>query len=209
MKKATVSLFAVIALFASTCYAQEEFHKLNFHVGGGITFPVGATSDIAGPNGAAQVGAGINTSHHLGLVGEFMWNGFSIKQSALNQIGVPGGHSNLYSITANIIVPFQGAGHLGVYAIGGGGWYHRTWAITAPSVGVGTVCTDFWTFWGVTCVNGLVPTTTILKDGSDSGGGFNIGGGITYRLGESRTKFYTEVRYHRAFLPHEDTQILP
>jgi hypothetical protein len=209
MKKVTVSLFATIVLFASTCYAQEEFTKYNFHVGGGITFPTGSTSDIAGTNGAFQVGGGINVRKHLGLAGEFMWNGFSIKDSALRAIGAPGGNSNLYSITANFIAPFEGPKHIGVYGIVGGGWYHRTWAITAPSVGVGTVCTPFWTFWGAVCVNGLVPTTTILRDGSDDGGGFNVGAGITYRIGEGHVKFYTEARYHRAYLPTQDTQVIP
>src|SRR5262249_27541232 len=137
MRKATVSLFATIALFALTSYAQDDFHRYILNVGGGITFPTGSTSNISGTNGAFQVGGGINTRYHVGLFGEFMWNGFSIKDSALRAIGAPGGNSNLYSITANFIAPFHGPGHFGVYGIIGGGWYHRTWAITAPSVGVG------------------------------------------------------------------------
>jgi hypothetical protein len=37
----------------------------------------------------------------------------------------------------------------------------------------------------------------------------NIGGGVTYRLGESGVKFYTGFRYHHASYRHVSTNIVP
>jgi hypothetical protein len=39
--------------------------------------------------------------------------------------------------------------------------------------------------------------------------GGNIGGGFTYRLGESHAKLYAEVRYHYASYNKVATQVLP
>jgi hypothetical protein len=39
--------------------------------------------------------------------------------------------------------------------------------------------------------------------------GGNIGGGFTYRLGESHAKLYAEIRYHYASYNKVSTQVLP
>jgi hypothetical protein len=49
----------------------------------------------------------------------------------------------------------------------------------------------------------------VLRDGSSNGGGFNVGGGITLGHEGSGPKFYTEVRYHHAYLNRVDAQVLP
>jgi hypothetical protein len=56
------------------------------------------------------------------------------------------------------------------------------------------------------CTIGSVNIVTGSR--SDNAFGGNIGGGLTYRLGE-RTKFYTEVRYHHASYDKVATDILP
>jgi hypothetical protein len=71
------------------------------------------------------------------------------------------------------------------------------------------VCGPAYGWWGVTCVNGLVPADAVLRDGSDNGGGFNVGGGITIGHEGPGPKFYTEVRYHHAYLDRVDAQVLP
>jgi hypothetical protein len=55
----------------------------------------------------------------------------------------------------------------------------------------------------------MVSATAILQPGSTDGFGFNAGAGITFRLGESRAKFYTEARYHHAYHSGIDTQVIP
>ena len=93
--------------------------------------------------------------------------------------------------------------------IGGGGWYHRNWSITTPTLVPGTVCAPTFGWFGVTCVNGLVPADFVLADGSANGGGWNIGGGITFGHKGPGAKIYTEVRYHKAYFSNFDTEVLP
>jgi hypothetical protein len=187
----------------------QDFNKYTFNVGGGVGIPVSSTSDVAGVNGNAVVGGGVNFTHALGFTGEFMWHGLPPSTAALRAINSATGTSsnaNLYSVTGNFI--FRAGGRLGAYVIGGGGWYHRNWEITAPALVPGTVCGPTFGWWGVTCVNGLVSTTAQLHSGSNNGGGLNIGGGFTFGH-PTGAKFYTEVRYHHAFFSNFDTDVLP
>jgi hypothetical protein len=58
-------------------------------------------------------------------------------------------------------------------------------------------------------VNGLVPANAVLRSGSSNAAGLNIGGGVTYRLGESHAKIYGELRYHHAYTNAFSTTVLP
>ena len=88
--------------------------------------------------------------------------------------------------------------------IGGIGWYHRSGETTTP--GVGVICDPYWSWW-YGCAIGSVNIIT----GSRSANSFgeNIGAGITYRLGESHAKLYTEVRYHHASYDSVSTNLIP
>jgi hypothetical protein len=72
------------------------------------------------------------------------------------------------------------------YAIGGGGWYYRKAELKVGAVPLGTVCNPAWTWWGYSCQNGTVST---------SSGGVNGGLGIAVAM-TSGLKFYIEARYH-------------
>jgi len=56
---------------------------------------------------------------------------------------------------------------------------------------------------------GTLSSDTILASGSTDGFGWNIGGGLTYRLGESHAKIYTEARFHFAYHSGINTKVLP
>jgi hypothetical protein len=68
------------------------------------------------------------------------------------------------------------------------------------------ICDPYWSWW-FGCTIGSVSIVT----GSTSANAFgeNIGGGLTYRLGESNWKIYTEVRYHHAAYNKVSTNLLP
>src|SRR5262249_30605898 len=153
-------------------------------------------------------GAGPNFGPLLGVDGEFMWSDLPIKRSVVEALDVPNASAREYAVTGNVILRIPTHSRLGAYVIGGGGWYRRTGETTAPALVPGTVCPGFWDWWGV-CINGLWPANVVLSSKTWDAFGGNIGGGLTYRLGESRLKFYTEVRYHHA--PHGtvNTDILP
>jgi hypothetical protein len=115
----------------------------------------------------------------------------------------------LYSLTGNLLVHSSSEYTLGFYGIGGAGWYHRSWELTAPTLTTGTACLSSYVWWGVVCTSGVVSSNAELRSGSTNGFGYNAGGGIIFRIGDSYVKFYTELRYHHAFHKGIDTQVLP
>jgi hypothetical protein len=72
--------------------------------------------------------------------------------------------------------------------------------------GVGVICDPYWSWW-YGCTIGS--TDIVTKSKSSSAFGENIGVGLTYRLGESNFKIYTEVRYHQASYNNVSTQLVP
>jgi len=200
---------ACSSLFIHAQQPAEELHRTNFNIGGGVGIPIGDTSNVAGVSGNFVVGGGLNLSRAFGFNGEFMWHGLPPTNDVKRQVGITDASANLYSVTANVIGRFGAHRRVGGYVIGGGGWYHRNWSITAPTVVPGTVCGPGFGWYGVTCVNGLVPADVVLADGSVNGGGWNIGGGITFGHEGPGPKIYTEVRYHHAYFSNFDTEVLP
>ena len=190
-------------------YASGQDHPYIFNIGGGPGFPVGDISSFANVGGHFVAGGGVNTKRGFGLDAEFMWHDLPPKQSIINLTGAPDGAARMYSVTGNILVHSPGAHKAGLYGIGGIGWYHRSWELTHPTLAIGTTCFPSYVWWGVVCTNGLVSANAVLASGSSDAFGFNVGLGVTYRLGESPVKFYTELRYHHAYTSGIDTQVLP
>jgi len=172
--------------------------------------PQGDTSTFANVGGNLEIGGGLNLFPFLGVQGEYMWNGLPLKDSVLDRITLTDAHSRLHSLTANVIVRTTGDRKLGLYFIGGGGWYRRSWNITVPEDTVAVACDPAWAWLGtLTCVGGIIPEEEILASGHTDGGGWNVGGGVTCVLGEGPAKFYAEARYHRANHNRFDTRVLP
>jgi hypothetical protein len=195
----------VCILFALPVSAQ----RYNFNIGGGPGFPLAKASDFAGTSYNFVAGAGPNLSHHVKMNAEFMFHGLPIHQSIVDQIGVSKVKGRLYSLTANFIIGSSAGGSKGAYLIGGGGWYRRTVEAQQTVLQAGEICEPIWIWWNVQCINGIFPTDVTIGSSTSSAGGFNVGGGLTYRLGQSSTNFYAEVRYHRAFTRNVDTIVLP
>jgi opacity protein-like surface antigen len=209
MTKRLIALLFISVLCCAGAFAQEEAPRYTFNVGVGPGFPLGDVSNFANTGTNVVAGGGVNLTHMFGVDGEFMWQDLPPKRSVLNAVGAPNGSARVYSVTGNILAHTAEARRLGIYGIAGIGWYHRSWDLTAPSIGIGTFCFPSYLWWGVVCTNGLVETTTTLRSGSTNDFGFNVGAGITYRLGSSHAKFYTELRYHHAYDNKVDTQVLP
>ena len=152
----------------------------------------------------AVVGGGINFAQWLGVDTEYMWHDLPINSTTKQFLQTPGASARQHAWTFNPIVHLPLKGKLGAYAIGGIGWYHRSGETTTP--GVGVICDPYWSWW-YGCALGSVDIIT----GSRSANAFgeNIGGGLTYRLGESQAKIYAEVRYHHAGYNKVATNLLP
>jgi opacity protein-like surface antigen len=180
----------------------------NLNVGGGPGFPLSRTGNFANTSYNFVAGGGPrNLAPHVKLVGEFMFHGLPVKQSASNEAQIPSAKGRLYAVTGNLIV--GGGDRKGAYLIGGGGWYRRTVETQATQFVAGEACGSVLVLWNVQCMNGVFPSDVTLGSHSSNAAGFNIGGGLTFAIGKAGAHLYTEVRYHRAFTDGIDTTVLP
>lgn len=182
---------------------EPEPGKWLFNIGGGIGFPQGDLTKFVNDGGNFVIGGGFNFSKLFGVDSEFMWHDLPINSQTKALLTTPGASARQYAWTFNPIIHLEGH-RLGGYVIGGIGWYHRSGETTTP--GVGVVCDPYWSWW-FGCTLGSVNFVTGSR--SSNAFGENIGGGLTFRLGHSHAKFYTEARYHHAVYNHVSTQLLP
>jgi hypothetical protein len=195
-------------LASSFLAAQQPFH---FNVGGGVGFPAGRTSDLADVSGHGEIGGGITLVPHVALSLEYMYYDLSPKGALLRRLALPDTHAHMHSVTGNLQVAF-GTHAFSGYVIGGGGWYKRSWKLTTTALTSGVQSCDAGLLWfGIfDCQEGLVLTDVTIASGSQDAGGWNIGGGFAKALGsDTGAKFYTEVRYHRAYHRGINTEVIP
>jgi len=204
MRLLRLSLVIMILLGALVSPHAQDYSKFNFVIGGGPGFPLGDMSSFADTGGHFLVGGGFNFSKIFGLDTEFMWHDLPINSATRQLLQTPGATARQYSVTVNPIVHLPFASKLGAYVIGGIGWYHRSGETTTP--GTGVVCDPYWSWW-YGCAIGSVDFVTGSISADAFGG--NIGGGLTFRLGESHAKIFTEVRYHHAGYDRVSTNLLP
>ena len=73
------------------------------------------------------------------------------------------------------------------------------------------VCQPAWTrWWDINCINGHPATQQTLSSIARDAGGFNVGGGVSYRLNHLyHAKVFIEARYHRAYHADAQTSVIP
>src|SRR5215472_694076 len=207
----TIFLIPITSLLAVPLLAQEpqEAPRFNFDIGGGVGFPTSTTSNYVNSGANFVVGGGARLHSGFGVNSEFSWQDLPPKSSVIAATGAPGGSARQYSVTGNMLLHTPESHKVGGYGIGGIGWYHRSWELTAPTLAIGTTCFPSYAFWGVVCTNGLVTATQVLRSGSGNAFGWNVGGGLTYRLGETHLKVYAESRIHFAYYSGLNTRVVP
>jgi opacity protein-like surface antigen len=198
-------LFLFALLFAAPAAAQN-FNRFTFNIGGGFTQPVRNSEGRVDKGFNVAAGAGVNLTPHLGIIGEFGFNNLDLTRTALLAAGVPAGSTRIYSVTANPILRFNPRGRFDAYLTGGGGFYRRTVEFTEPTVATVTV---FDPFWGA-FFPAAVPADRVLGSFTQNKGGWNIGGGVSFRVsGDSNTKIFAEAKYHHILTDPVATTILP
>ena len=210
-KRILISLGSLSVAWILPLTAQD-YPKLNFNLGGGISTPLNPTGKYVGVNGNFVVGGGYNIDKSNSIIGEFMWSGLPPNRFVLHPVNAPFGNINLYTLTANYRYHADriAGSRFGLYLIGGGGWYYRYATVDKNYVvPPQTVCDPVYVWWGYGCdSSGYVYTATVAYQGS-SAGGVNAGAGFTIRFGDSGWKFYMEGRYHYAWSNRIPTTLVP
>jgi len=198
--------FAVITIVVAAgmpAHAQD-YNRFLINVGGGMGYPQGDLNSFVNSSGSFVAGGGYNFTRYLGVDTEYFWQDLPVNDRFKQLLKEPNVRAQQYAWTFNAIFRVPLGRKFGTYVIGGIGWYHRSGQATTPAVGV--ICDPYWSWW-YGCTIGSADIVT--KSKSSSAFGENIGVGLTYRLGESQIKIYTEVRYHQASYNNVPTQLVP
>ena len=209
MSKSTLLLLVLCGMAIPS--AAQKFNRFNFNVGGGFGGALGDVSKFTGSSYHGAVGGGLNLSRNIGVRAEYMYFNLAFKDSIKNQQSLPDATGRLQSATLNLFWRFPLDNKLDVYAIGGGGWYQRQVEARSQFLPAGTVCQPAWQLWAIECTNGssgLVDPAQTLSSHTVSAGGYNFGGGFSYRI-QKKMRVYVEGRYHRAKTSDLTTTVFP
>jgi hypothetical protein len=210
LRKRILFLLALCGL-GITAASGQTFNRFNFNVGGGFGGAFGDVGKLTGTSYNGVVGGGMNFSRAFGVKAEYMYYDLGFKDSVKANQGLPDATGRLQSATLNLVYSHTLQGKLGVYAIGGGGWYQRTVEARSQFLPQGTVCQPGYKLWGITCttgINPLVDPAQTLSSNTVSAGGYNFGGGFTYRV-NWKAKVYVEGRYHHSYTSDDHTNVFP
>jgi hypothetical protein len=204
-------LLVVCGLIASAS-AQSDFNRFNFTVGGGLGIGRGEVASFVGNSYHGVAGGGVNFSRMFGVDAEYMYYNLGLRPSvSLNQ-SLNGASGNMQSVSLNGIVnvPFHYS-KLGAYGIFGVGFYRRSVSANSEVFTPPLLCEPAWArWWGIKCLNGGLQGQQTLSSYSKDAGGFNVGGGLTYRLSRFyNTRLFIEGRYHRAYHSDGKTIVFP
>jgi len=203
---------ALVASASAQDSAPSNFNRFNFKVGGGLGIGRSYVSAFVGNSYFGVAGGGINFNRMFGVDAEYMYYDLSIRPSVANSpANLHGTSGDLQAISLNGIVNAPLHSKLGAYGIFGIGFYRRSISSNSQVLQAGATCQPIWTRWmGVNCPSGAVGSQQTLSSFSKDAGGFNFGGGVSYRLNHlDRAKVFVEARYHRAYQSDAQTSMFP
>jgi len=204
MKKVFFGALLVTLMAASPARAQDD-KLVHVNIGGGFTVPMSDIADRFGTGGGFNIGVEITPTPAFGFQVEYGFNKlagesrtlqFSPTPIAPSVPGIVDSHHSMHYIDFNGVVRSSGKSPVKPYGIGGVGAYYRTVSLTTPAVGYTTICDPWW----YVCYPALVPVDQVIGDRSSWDMGVNLGGGITFALGDS-AQFYVETRWHYIWGP--------
>ena len=183
---------------ASAAFAQD-LSKYTFEGGGGVTFPSGSAGSRLNTGYNFLLGGGVRFSPEWAGLLEFQYDHMSLNTQALESFNQPDGFNRFWSLTVNPRYYIHPAGKISGYATAGYGLFARSLAFTDPSQAVG-YCDPYY---------GICDSTgaPVIAEYTNYKGGFNAGGGLTYAIGDTGLKFFTDVRYNR-FLSHANNEFI-
>ena len=210
MRNRILFLLVFGGLIASAS-AQSDFNRFNFTVGGGLGIGRGEVASFVGNSYHGVAGGGVNFSRMFGVDAEYMYYNLGLRPSvSLNQ-SLNGASGNMQSVSLNGIVNVPLHSKFGAYGIFGVGFYRRSVSANREVLTPPLACQPVWArWWGIKCLNGGLQGQQTLSSYSKDAGGFNVGGGVTYRLSRLyNTRLFIEGRYHRAYHSDGKTIVFP
>lgn len=213
MRNRILFLLAFCGLVASAS-AQSNFNRFTFSAGGGLGIGRDDVAAFVGNSPQFTVGGGMNFTRMFGADAEYMYYNLGLRPSVSQSQSLPdaSGHMQSVSLDGIVNVP-RHLGKLGAYGIFGIGFYDRSVSLAhSQSLPPGTHCQPAWIWWDLPCSTGAIPPPVpiTMSSASKVAGGFNYGGGITYRLNHlHHSKLYIEYRYHRAYQSDVKTIVMP
>jgi Outer membrane protein beta-barrel domain len=194
--------------------AQSNFNRFNFTAGGGLGIGRGDVASFVGNSTFAVLGGGMNFTRMFGVDAEYMYYDLNFRPSVIQSqfLTHQSGQMQSVSLDGIVTVP-RHYGKLGAYGIFGVGFYDRSVSVPSQTVGPGTHYEPAWKWWDLTWLNNIPGgqlNAQWLSSNSKVAGGFNYGGGVTYRLNHlHNSKLYLEYRYHRAYHSDGQTIVVP
>lgn len=187
-------------------YGYPQGSGLKSHLamefGGGWTTPASEDQHDLTYGWDVVLGGGYKVNRHFTMMGEYQYNYNNIPAKVLQQVGEPGGHISIWSLTADPVWHIKTGGMWGAYAVGGGGYYKKTTSFTQPAIITSYYCDYFY------CYPYQYYGSVVVAQFSDNAGGMNIGGGLTFGSFEG-AKFYSEARYTWIATPGQSTKFVP
>lgn len=204
-------LSMICALGAIASAESPTYDRFNFTVGGGLGIGKSYVSAFTGNSYHGVVGGGINFSRAFGVDAEYMYYDLSIRPSVAQAQSLNNASGNDQSVTVNGIYHVPLHGKFGAYGIFGVGFYRRSVSADKELLTPPLACQPAWSrWWGINCFNNGVDGQQTLSSFSRDAGGFNAGGGVTYRLNHLKNaKVFIEGRYHRAYHSDAQTSMIP
>jgi opacity protein-like surface antigen len=204
MKKLLFGAFLAVAVSAPA-WAQDE-KPVQVNLGGSVTMPLSEVKDRFGTGGGFNIGVLFvpPAAPHFGVQVEYGYNHLAGEDKTITISQIPGGplsgtaliesHHNMQYIDFNALA--RGGGPVSPYAIGGFGMYYRQVSLTTPDVGYTTWCDPYW----YVCYPTAVAIDKVIGERSSWDPGIDLGGGISFKIGES-SRFYVETRWHYMWGP--------
>jgi hypothetical protein len=206
-------LLAVCGLIASAS-AQSNFNRYNFTAGGGLGIGRDDVASYVGNSFQGVAGGGMNFNRMFGVDAEYMYYNLDFRPSVTRYQALTNQSGNMQSISLDGIVTVpRHLGRLGAYGIFGLGFYRRSVSVPRNLLPAGANYQPAWRWWDLTWANNIPGgelNSQWMSSNSKDAGGFNYGGGVTYRLNHlHNSKLYVEWRYHRAYQSDGKTIVMP
>jgi len=175
---------------------RDRWSKIAIEAGGGANAPSSDSSSYITWGGNFTVGGGYAVNPHFSMLAEYQFIDDKLPGRIISEAGANGGHAHIWSLTASPVFYLFPHRKNDIYVTGGGGFYRKVTSFTDPTYA--QYC-DYY-YCGITTVN------QVVGHFSSNQSGWNIGGGITHKLSNDRTRIFAEARYLSIDTPAVTTQ---